>query len=323
VVVGVVDPGVGTDRRSVAVAVPGLPRPAGPGPAHLVGPDNGLLSLAADLLGGVTEAVALPAAEGACTFDGRDVFAPAAARLWLGEPLAALGTPVDPGALVHLPPARCQVGTGSITTEVQWVDRFGNAQLAARPDDLAAAGLTGTALTLTVVAAADQSTGVTSGADRSPTLSSGADRSPTLSSGADRSPTLSSGADQSPTPSSGADQSPTPSSGADRSPTLSSGADLGQAPSSGGDQSPTPSSGGDLGQAAGFRAPGQGAAPSVLLRRARTFDDVGHGFGLVVDASGWLAVVRRQASAAAELGVQAGVVVTLRGDGGRDEGGRT
>jgi S-adenosylmethionine hydrolase len=241
VVVGVVDPGVGTDRRSVAVAVTGPSRSAGPGPTHLVGPDNGLLSLAADLLGGVTEAVALPAADGACTFDGRDVFAPAAARLWLGEPLAALGTPVDPSALVHLPPARCQVDAGSITAEVQWVDRFGNAQLVARPDDLTAAGLTGPDLSLTVVAAADLSPAVASGTD--------------------------------------------------------------------------------LGQAAGLRAPGQGTPTSVPLRRARTFDDVGHGFGLVIDASGWLAVVRRQASAAAKLGVQVGAVVTLRGDGGRDEGG--
>ena len=81
VYVAVVDPGVGSDRRAVAVAA---------GASLLVGPDNGVLSLAWDALGGVTEAVeiASPAvvlAPVSRTFHGRDIFAPAAAHLAAGR----------------------------------------------------------------------------------------------------------------------------------------------------------------------------------------------------------------------------------------------
>jgi hypothetical protein len=87
---GVVDPGVGTQRRGIAVvAARGV----------LVGPDNGLLLPAADALGGVTAAYELadPAyrlGEVSATFHGRDVFAPAAAHLCLGLDPARLGPPV-------------------------------------------------------------------------------------------------------------------------------------------------------------------------------------------------------------------------------------
>jgi len=164
VVVGVVDPGVGSDRRAVAVAVAGGPTaagrstPAGPGPRHLVGPDNGLLGWAIDALGGAVAAVALPASTGpGATFDGRDLFAPVAARLWAGATLHDVGLPIDPGSLVRLaaphlvvrPPAGegpaagagRESGVGEVEAEVQWVDRFGNGQLAARPADAERAGL--------------------------------------------------------------------------------------------------------------------------------------------------------------------------------------
>jgi S-adenosylmethionine hydrolase len=154
VVVAVVDPGVGSGRRAVAVAVPGGPGPEGVGPRHLVGPDNGLLGWAVDALGGATAAVALPATgslaraggvvgpgDGGGTFDGRDLFAPVAARLWLGATLNDVGYPIDPGSLVRLPPPQLAVSAGSVETEVLWVDRFGNAQLAARADDAVRAGL--------------------------------------------------------------------------------------------------------------------------------------------------------------------------------------
>src|SRR5205823_5096716 len=80
--VAVVDPGVGTARRAVAVRAPG---------GLLVGPDNGLLPAAADALGGVTEVVALTNAGWHApvvsrTFHGRDIFAPVAARLAAGAP---------------------------------------------------------------------------------------------------------------------------------------------------------------------------------------------------------------------------------------------
>lgn len=133
VILAVVDPGVGTERRAVAVEV------AAAG-AVLVGPDNGLLLPAAVRLGGPSAAVELPPnlhAPGA-TFAGRDVFAPAAARAANGEPLAALGRPIDPATLAGQPVSGPQVEDGGrLRTEVLWVDRFGNAQLNATPEDVA------------------------------------------------------------------------------------------------------------------------------------------------------------------------------------------
>ncbi|MGH8868837.1 MAG: SAM hydrolase/SAM-dependent halogenase family protein [Actinomycetes bacterium] len=135
VLLAVVDPGVGTARRAIAVDA---------GPCVLVGPDNGLLSRTWEALGGVGRAVALaPHAGGrhgpSATFHGRDVFAPAAARLATGTDLHALGPRIDPASLVTLPPAVVRVLPGRVETEVLTVDRFGNLQLAAGPDDLRAA----------------------------------------------------------------------------------------------------------------------------------------------------------------------------------------
>ncbi|GGS19975.1 SAM hydrolase/SAM-dependent halogenase family protein [Actinokineospora fastidiosa] len=130
----VVDPGVGTARRAVAVATLG---------GVLVGPDNGLLVPAAEALGGMVAAVELtehrlePVSP---TFHGRDVFAPAAAHLALGRPLGELGPEVDPGALVRLPAPVTSAVPGRLTTEVLGADGFGNVQLAAVGPDLATAG---------------------------------------------------------------------------------------------------------------------------------------------------------------------------------------
>lgn len=138
VVVAVVDPGVGTTRRGVAVEVDGPPR-------YLVGPDNGLLIEAARALGGPKRVAVLrrPGSLAASTFDGRDVFAPAAAALWAGADVVDVGAPVDPETLVRLPDPVVQVRPGGLRAEVTWVDRFGNVQLAAGPADAAAAGLGG------------------------------------------------------------------------------------------------------------------------------------------------------------------------------------
>jgi S-adenosylmethionine hydrolase len=134
VVLGVVDPGVGTSRRAVAIEVGG----AG---AVLVGPDNGLLLPAATSLGPITDAVELARdrhgrpGTGA-TFAGRDLFAPVCADLARGVGLRRLGQGIDPAGLTGAPvPAPVADSEGSLRTEVLWVDRFGNAQLNARPDD--------------------------------------------------------------------------------------------------------------------------------------------------------------------------------------------
>ena len=111
VVVAVVDPGVGTDRRPIAIEV-------GAGVSVLLGPDNGLLAPAVGLVGGATRAVELgnPAyrlpAGGGATFDGRDVFAPAAAHLCVGVPLTELGPEIDPATLLPgvLPISRVEAG---------------------------------------------------------------------------------------------------------------------------------------------------------------------------------------------------------------------
>jgi S-adenosylmethionine hydrolase len=134
VVLAVVDPGVGTTRRAVAIEV-------ADGAGVVVGPDNGLLAPAVAVAGGTTRAVELTneqyqlAAPGA-TFAGRDVFAPAAAHLCNGVDLAELGPPIDPAVLTPgMIPLPRRDGDG-IRAEVLWVDRFGNCQLNVGPDDL-------------------------------------------------------------------------------------------------------------------------------------------------------------------------------------------
>jgi S-adenosylmethionine hydrolase len=138
VVLAVVDPGVGTERRAVAVEVAG-------GAGVLVGPDNGLLAPAVAMAGGVGRCVALTddqfhlAAPGR-TFAGRDVFAPVAAHLCNGVDLLELGETVDPlGLLPGLVPLSREEGD-TVVGEVLWVDRFGNAQLNVGPDEVAGWG---------------------------------------------------------------------------------------------------------------------------------------------------------------------------------------
>jgi S-adenosyl-L-methionine hydrolase (adenosine-forming) len=122
----VVDPGVGTGRRPLAL------RDA-EGRLH-VGPDNGLLIPAAERFGGVVEAHELANPEYALdsvsrTFHGRDLFSPAAAHLSLGVALGELGPPVDPEALVRLDLPEPEVGQSRIRATVLGVDRFGNIAL--------------------------------------------------------------------------------------------------------------------------------------------------------------------------------------------------
>jgi len=137
IVLAVVDPGVGTDRRLVAVEVEhGI----------LLGPDNGLLAPAVAILGGAQRVVSLTSTEHQLpapgpTFAGRDILAPAAAHLAAGVDTSELGDEVDaaglvPG-LVSLP--QHDEG-GAIHGEVWWIDRFGNCQLNIDPDELRAHG---------------------------------------------------------------------------------------------------------------------------------------------------------------------------------------
>ncbi len=134
--VAVVDPGVGTERRSI-----GLQTARGD---VLIGPDNGLLVPAADRLGGVTEARTLANREWllprtSATFHGRDVFAPVAAHLSLGAPFDAAGPSLDPVTLVRLDLPVPVVKAGLLRTGVTYVDSFGNLRLGGGVADLTAA----------------------------------------------------------------------------------------------------------------------------------------------------------------------------------------
>lgn len=138
VALAVVDPGVGTGRRGVAVATAW---------GYFVGPDNGVLAPAVAMTGGAERAVSLEdprfrlPADGV-TFDGRDVFAPAAAVLASGRAAPAdLGPEVPPASLTPMLLPLAEVAEGAVRGEVWWVDGFGNAQVNVTPDDLRAAGL--------------------------------------------------------------------------------------------------------------------------------------------------------------------------------------
>ena len=131
----VVDPGVGTERRPIAIQ-------AARGD-HLVGPDNGLLMPAAERLGGIVAAHALDnralwRAEAVSeTFHGRDIFAPVAAHIAAGTPIAEAGNQIDPDGLVPLRFPEPVVADGALHTSVLFIDAFGNCRLAGQPADLA------------------------------------------------------------------------------------------------------------------------------------------------------------------------------------------
>ena len=135
VVLAVVDPGVGTARRAVAVEV-------GDDPASVfVGPDNGLLAPAVGMAGGAGRAVSLTNADyhlpsPGPTFAGRDVFAPVAAHLCAGVDITSLGELIDANTLQPglLPLTRHEDAT--VLGEVLWIDRFGNAQLNLGSEDV-------------------------------------------------------------------------------------------------------------------------------------------------------------------------------------------
>ena len=122
----VVDPGVGSARKALGLR-------GGDGRMY-VGPDNGLLLVAVDRLGGVAEAVELtnpdymlePVSR---TFHGRDIFAPAAAHLARGVELREFGEAIDPGELERLDLPEPSVGSSRIRATVLYVDRYGNVQL--------------------------------------------------------------------------------------------------------------------------------------------------------------------------------------------------
>jgi hypothetical protein len=121
VVIGVVDPGVGTDRRGVVVHA---------GERWFVGPDNGLFAPALRLAGGgAAWRIDWRPARVSASFHGRDIFAPVAARLARGRPPP--GPPIDPDELVG-------IADPDDLDAVIYVDDYGNAVTGRRADTVAA-----------------------------------------------------------------------------------------------------------------------------------------------------------------------------------------
>lgn len=136
--VAVVDPGVGGERKALALR-------GGDGRLY-IGPDNGLLLVAADRFGGIEEAVEIANEDYmltpvSWTFHGRDVFAPAGAHLAAGVELRELGPALDPAGLARLELPVAQIGTARIRATALYIDRFGNIQLNLTSKDLEKVGI--------------------------------------------------------------------------------------------------------------------------------------------------------------------------------------
>lgn len=134
----VVDPGVGTDRRAVAVGTQGK--------RVFVGPDNGLLAAAIAVSGGPSWAREISESgyrvkPVSLTFWGRDVFAPVAAALAAGAPPEEVGVEIDPAGLQPGPPHAVELIEGVLRAPVVYRDAFGNLVLEASWSEIVAAGL--------------------------------------------------------------------------------------------------------------------------------------------------------------------------------------
>ena len=145
IVIAVVDPGVGSNRRAIAIEVAG-------GQGVLIGPDNGLLASAAAMAGGAERVFELSNTDlhidaPGTTFAGRDIFAPVAAHLCNGGAIEDVGPEIDsatvmPG-LVPIPTVEKHDSYGEgLRCEVTWVDGYGNCQLNVGPDEIAQFGNT-------------------------------------------------------------------------------------------------------------------------------------------------------------------------------------
>jgi S-adenosyl-L-methionine hydrolase (adenosine-forming) len=135
--IAVVDPGVGTARRAIAVAA---------GDSVFVGPDNGLLSWSIASMGGGKAAIQLTNGDlwlhpVSATFHGRDIFMPVAAHLAAGLELDQAGAEIGVADLVVLPAPTSRLHDGAAEGEVMSVDRFGNVQLSIPAADAGRLGI--------------------------------------------------------------------------------------------------------------------------------------------------------------------------------------
>ncbi|HEV7752930.1 MAG TPA: SAM-dependent chlorinase/fluorinase [Baekduia sp.] len=134
----VVDPGVGAERRAIALRTAEEDR-------ILVGPDNGLLSLAAQRFGGIAEVVDVARSPHrlepvSATFHGRDLFAPVAAHLALGAPLGDAGDPIDADEIIRLDMPLALLEGDELYAHAVGFDRFGNIMLDVEHAELTGSG---------------------------------------------------------------------------------------------------------------------------------------------------------------------------------------
>ncbi len=135
----IVDPQAGGERGAIALRTAEEDR-------ILVGPDNGLLSLAAQRFGGAVEAVDLSRSPHrleptSATFHGRDIFAPIAAHLANGAPLAGAGDPVDPDEIVQIGMPLARAEADELVAHAIAFDRFGNVTLDVEHEEIAMTGM--------------------------------------------------------------------------------------------------------------------------------------------------------------------------------------
>jgi S-adenosylmethionine hydrolase len=134
----VVDPGVGAERRAIALRTAEEDR-------ILVGPDNGLLSLAAQRFGGIAEVVDVARSPHrlepvSATFHGRDIFAPVAAHLALGAPLGDAGDPIDADEIIRHDMPQALLEGDELYAHAVGFDRFGNIMLDVEHAELTGSG---------------------------------------------------------------------------------------------------------------------------------------------------------------------------------------
>src|ERR1700712_1451488 len=134
----VVDPGVGAERRAIALRTTEEDR-------IFAGPANGLLSLAALHFGGIAEVVDVARSPHrlepvSATFHGRDLFAPVAAALAAGAELADAGDPIDADEIVRLDMPMAFLEDGELFAHAVGFDRFGNIMLDVEHAELADSG---------------------------------------------------------------------------------------------------------------------------------------------------------------------------------------
>ena len=139
----IVDPGVGTRRRALAIATED---------GWFVGPDNGLFSFVAPprSIRAIVDVSRSPyrLRPTSRTFHGRDVFAPVAAALASGVSPERLGRAVR--TIERLPPPKVRRRGRSLYGEVLWSDRYGNLATSIAAADLAGAGFRGARLSITI-----------------------------------------------------------------------------------------------------------------------------------------------------------------------------